>query len=274
MKPPYIGFFRRATAFIIDNLLISIPPALLCLPLVLWQARLWSQLPPGEAESAAQAGMIIILYVLWQLLSLLTFWLYNAFCESSSWQATLGKRLLRIKVVNERGRRLTFLHATGRAFAKLLSYVTFYIGFVMAGCTKRNRALHDMIAQTYVVQRDFKAGDELPDTPSRPVWLAIWVIIFTILAVATFLVNLQQAASVPTAAVAAQRLVELSQTTPPFTSPLREGGNIYFRHADGYRVAVDDGYNTTLFLPYGGTQVCCEDHAATNCQATGIPVCR
>ena len=273
MKPPYIGFFRRAAAFIIDNLLISIPPALLCLPLVLWQARLWSQLPPGEAENAAQAGMIIILYALWQFLLLLTFWLYNAFCESSTWQATLGKRLLHIKVVNERGRRLTFLHATGRAFAKLLSYITFYIGFVMAGCTKRNRALHDMIAQTYVVRRDFKAGSELPDTPSRLVWLGIWTFILLCLAGWTLFANWQLSEDSP-ATVAAQRLVELSQTTPPFTSPLREGGNIYFRHADGYRVAVDDGYNTTLFLPYGDTQVCCEDHAATNCQATGLPVCR
>ena len=70
------------------------------------------------------------------------------------------------------------------------------------------------------------------------------------------------------------RLAELAQSKPPFPSPLREGGNIYFRHADGYRVAVDDGYNTTLFLPYNGTEVCCEQHAATNCPATGIPPCR
>lgn len=273
MKTPYIGFFKRAIAFVIDNLLISIPPLIICVPLAAMQAHVWGQLPQGETQQIAQSGMLLILYVFWQLLSLITFWLYNAFFESSSKQATLGKMLLRIKVVGENGKRISFWRATGRAFGKVLSYLTFYIGFVMAGCTKRNRALHDMIAQTYVVRQDFKSTDELPDTSSRPVWLGIWTFILLCLAGWTFFANWQQTASHP-AADAAQRLLELSKTTPPFASPYREGGNIYFRNADGYRVAVNDGYNTTLFLPYDGTQVCCEQHPATNCQATGVPVCR
>lgn len=273
MKPPYIGFFRRALAFIIDNILTSIPPTVICLPFLYWQTKLWEQVPPGDTQQLAQLGMLVVLYSLWQLLSLITFWLYTAFCESSSWQATLGKRLLRIKVVDQQGQRLSFLHATGRTFAKVVSYATFYIGFVMAGCTKRKRALHDIIAQTYVVRRDFQTGDELPDTPSHPIWLGIWIFFLVCLAGWTFVVNSQQVAATPAVAAAA-RLQELAQTTPPFASPLRENGNIYFRHADGYRVAVDDGYNTTLFLPYDGTEVCCEDHPATNCRATGLPVCR
>ena len=272
MKTPYIGFFRRALAFVIDNLLVSIPPLLICLPFAFWQAHMWEQLPRGEAQNVAQMSMLVVLYALWQLLSLITFWLYTAFCESSSKQATLGKRLLRIKVVNEKGQRISFLRATGRAFAKMLSYATFYIGFVMAGCTKRKRALHDMIAQTYVVHRDYQPGDELPDTPSHPIWLGIWTFIFVCLAGWSFFQSWQQSTSSP-AQEAAVRLVELSQSKPPFASPLREGGNIYFRHADGYRVAVDDGYNTTLFLSYNGGDVCCEEHVSTNCASTGIPVC-
>lgn len=272
MKTPYIGFFRRAAAFMIDNLLVAIPPFIICIPLAAWQAHLWAQLPAGETQNIAQMSMLIILYAVWQLLSMVTFWLYTAFLESSAKQATLGKMLLRIKVVDEKGQRISFLRATGRAFSKVLSYATFYIGFIMAGCTKRKRALHDMIAQTYVVRRDFQPGDDLPDTPSHPIWLGIWTFIFVCLAGWTLWLNWQESAAAP-AQGAAARLVELSNTKPPFTSPLREDGNIYFRHADGYRVAVDDGYNTTLFLPYGGTDVCCEQHASTKCKATGIPVC-
>ena len=273
MKTPYIGFFRRAAAFIIDTILISIPPLIFCLPFAYWQANVWSQLPAGEAQQTVQAGLLFFLYALWQLFSVLTFWLYNALCESSAKQATLGKMLLRIKVVDEKGQRITFLRATGRTLARVLSYITFYIGFIMAGCTKRNRALHDMIAQTYVVHRNYQPGDELPDTPSHPVWLGIWIFILLVLAGVVFFVNLQQNTSVQAPATA-QRLLELSKATPPFASPLKENGNIYLRNADGYRVVINDGYNTTLFLPYDREQVCCEQHAATNCQATGVPVCR
>ena len=108
MKTPYIGFFRRAAAFIIDTILISIPPLIFCLPFAYWQANVWSQLPAGEAQQTVQAGLLFFLYALWQLFSVLTFWLYNALCESSAKQATLGKMLLRIKVVDEKGQRITF----------------------------------------------------------------------------------------------------------------------------------------------------------------------
>ena len=274
MKTPYIGFFRRAVAFIIDNLLVSVPPLLICLPLALWQASLWGQLQEEtDAQNIALTGLFVILYALWQLLSIITFWLYTAFCESSTKQATLGKRLMHIKVVDEKGQRISFLRATGRTFAKFISYATFYIGFVMAGCTRRKRALHDMIAQTYVVHQDYQPGDELPETPSHPIWLGIWVFILLCLAGWTFFVNWKQASPSP-AQNAAVRLVELSHVTPPFASPLREGENIYFRNADGYRVIVGDNHKTTLFLPYDGTDVCCEQHSATNCQSSGIPVCQ
>ena len=37
--------------------------------------------------------------------------------------------------------------------AALLSYLTLYIGFFMAGFTERKRALHDMVASTLVVDK-------------------------------------------------------------------------------------------------------------------------
>lgn len=79
--------------------------------------------------------------------------LYFSLMESSRHQATLGKLALGIKTVDARGRRLSFGHAAGRWVAATLSYLTLYIGFLMAAFTRRKRALHDMVAGTLVVDR-------------------------------------------------------------------------------------------------------------------------
>lgn len=78
-------------------------------------------------------------------------WVYYASLTSSSWQATLGKKVLGLKVVDENGDRISFGRATGRYFAKIPSALILYIGFLMVAWTKRKRGLHDMIAGTLVV---------------------------------------------------------------------------------------------------------------------------
>jgi uncharacterized RDD family membrane protein YckC len=80
-------------------------------------------------------------------------WLYFAYQESSPAQATIGKRALGIKVTDLEGNRISFGRATGRYFAKYLSAITLFIGFLLAAFTARKQALHDMIAGTLVVNR-------------------------------------------------------------------------------------------------------------------------
>lgn len=65
----------------------------------------------------------------------------------------MGKRALGIIVTDEHGERLTFARATGRHFAKFLSGLVLYIGFLMAGWTSRKQAIHDMVANTLVVMK-------------------------------------------------------------------------------------------------------------------------
>ena len=80
-------------------------------------------------------------------------WLYEAFMTSSPWQATLGKRALNMVVTDEYGRRLSFARATGRHFAKWLSMMVLFVGFILVAFTQKKQGLHDMIAETYVVTR-------------------------------------------------------------------------------------------------------------------------
>jgi hypothetical protein len=84
-------------------------------------------------------------------LVLMVYWILM---ESSRWQASLGKLALGMKVVDEKGQRLSFVRALGRNLLKILSCATLMIGFMMAGWTQRKQALHDKIADCLVTKRD------------------------------------------------------------------------------------------------------------------------
>ena len=49
--------------------------------------------------------------------------------------------------------RFGFGRASGRYFAKFLSWITLLVGFFMAGFTRRKQALHDIVAKTLVISR-------------------------------------------------------------------------------------------------------------------------
>jgi uncharacterized RDD family membrane protein YckC len=81
-------------------------------------------------------------------------WLYFAGLESSARQATIGKSVMSLRVTDLEGQRLSFGHATGRFFAKLVSgLIPFLIGYLMAAFTEKKQALHDLIAGTLVLRK-------------------------------------------------------------------------------------------------------------------------
>jgi len=80
---------------------------------------------------------------------------YHAICESSTWQATLGKRYSHIKVTDEHGNRLSFNQAFLRIITKHLSLLLFFTGFFMIYLRRDRRGLHDVLSKTYVVDRSF-----------------------------------------------------------------------------------------------------------------------
>ncbi len=84
------------------------------------------------------------------VLTIAASWLYEAVMESSSYQATLGKMILGMKVSDLYGNRISFARATGRHFAKILSAMILCIGFIMVGLTERKQGLHDLVAGTLV----------------------------------------------------------------------------------------------------------------------------
>ena len=72
---------------------------------------------------------------------------------ATSFQGTFGKKMLGLKVVNDSGGKISM----GQSWIRYLGYIVssiFYVGYIMAAFTDRKRALHDMMADTYVVKAE------------------------------------------------------------------------------------------------------------------------
>ena len=130
----YAGFWRRLLAAIIDGIILMVISAVV--------AFVW--LSPFYGRPSALWG---------GNLGILTAWLYYALMESSSIQATLGKMVLGICATDLEGNRISFGRATGRHFAKIISTVILFIGYIMAGFTAQKQALHDIIAGCVVIKK-------------------------------------------------------------------------------------------------------------------------
>jgi uncharacterized RDD family membrane protein YckC len=125
----YAGFWIRVGAYLIDGILIAVVNIILAF-------IIGGGLTSGGLLLNAISVAIGIAY----------------FCglESSDKQGTFGKQAVGIKVGNANGEKISFANALGRYFAKILSTILLFIGFIMVGWDDRKQGLHDKLADTYV----------------------------------------------------------------------------------------------------------------------------
>jgi uncharacterized RDD family membrane protein YckC len=155
----FAPLWKRGAAFIVDMalvvtlfcLLIHTVNILLALPVELapiFERGIALKMSPYVEEHFIE---IVILYSSLKLAVLVP---YFTLLESSRLQATFGKLLLGIKVIDLSGKRISFARATGRFFAKVFSGQVLLIGYFMAAFSKRKQALHDLLAATLVVTKE------------------------------------------------------------------------------------------------------------------------
>ncbi|WP_183563640.1 RDD family protein [Mucilaginibacter sp. SP1R1] len=77
---------------------------------------------------------------------------YHVIMESSAKQATFGKQILKIRVVDMQGSRISAGKAISRNLCKIFSALPFCIGYLLAFFTKQQQCLHDMMAGTLVIK--------------------------------------------------------------------------------------------------------------------------
>jgi len=141
------GFWMRFGAIVVDSVLLGIAGTII-------GALIGGGL--GFILGAADMGLHAIQVVAGisgYIVGITLNWLYFTLMESSSTQATIGKMALGIKVADLNGNKISFGKANGRHWGKLLSFVTLWIGFIMAGFTRNKQALHDILAGTLVVRK-------------------------------------------------------------------------------------------------------------------------
>jgi uncharacterized RDD family membrane protein YckC len=160
----YGGFWIRFVAYFVDSLIIGIPMLVIILIAVFAFGAFGGlsalkNLPANpdpdqiQQQLVPMIGALIGAYAILIASSIVIGWLYFALMESSARQATFGKAMLNLKVTDANGNRLSFGHASGRFFSKIVTgLVPFGIGYIMAGFTAKKQALHDFIASTVVIK--------------------------------------------------------------------------------------------------------------------------
>ncbi|MGI4744783.1 MAG: RDD family protein [Janthinobacterium lividum] len=158
----YAGFWWRLLAWMVDCLVLSAAEYALGIATGLRQVGLTTN---NDDQSARQISDIAYSTSFsypasgWHLhgggLSALGLVLtigYFVLMESSHWQATLGKRVCKLRVTDIDGRRIGIPRALGRYLGKFVSAFILGIGFLMVGWTRRKQGLHDLMADTLVMR--------------------------------------------------------------------------------------------------------------------------
>jgi uncharacterized RDD family membrane protein YckC len=146
------GFWIRFVAFLIDALVLTVIAAA-----IVGVAGAAAAIGLGlgqNGEPDENAALIIVGALLGVIALIVVGWLYEALMTSSRHGATFGKRALGPRIVRADGAPLSFGRATARHFLKVMitPLVPFAIGYLLAAFTHGKRALHDFMADTFVIR--------------------------------------------------------------------------------------------------------------------------
>lgn len=130
MQKTYVGFWRRLFASILDILILVF--------LLTMLFSFTQQTTPGVDT------LIIILISA----------LYFTTLPTTNLQGTIGKLAIGAKIVDLNGNKISAGQSFIRFIGQIISAVIFFIGFIMIASHWQKRALHDLMAGTYVINRD------------------------------------------------------------------------------------------------------------------------
>jgi uncharacterized RDD family membrane protein YckC len=164
MYQQYAGFWERFGAAFIDGIILAIPGFIISYSFGFSISTIFDAAKSEKMEELYNGKYFIVL-----VLQAALGWLYYAYQESSEHQATIGKRVLNLKVTDLDGQKITFEQASMRYWVKHLitgsaSYTRFMhipeissllsllvlANYLIQPFTEKRQALHDIIARTLV----------------------------------------------------------------------------------------------------------------------------
>ncbi len=138
--PFYVNFLPRLKAGLIDFALMAL------FQVGTVAGLLWA----GSRNESRDFWSWLGVYGPFICLALFIFVTYHV-VQWSVWGQTVGKRLMRIKVVRADGGTPEFGRALARMLGYFFSFAPLGAGFIMIALYPRRQGLHDKIAETYVV---------------------------------------------------------------------------------------------------------------------------
>ncbi|HHI80655.1 MAG TPA: RDD family protein [Planctomycetes bacterium] len=150
--------FRRAVAFLMDLFLLGLVQGiflvLILLPLFVGEDPLDRFVEKVEGNPAIIMEMILAYFGV-----ILFFFVFSGFyfilLQSSTWQATLGKRMLGLKVTDLGGNPIGFGTALMRYFVRVLLSSTGLLilaDFIVGFTNDEGQTIHDLAARTRVFE--------------------------------------------------------------------------------------------------------------------------
>ncbi|MDO8657227.1 MAG: RDD family protein [Candidatus Levybacteria bacterium] len=121
----YSGFFRRLFAFILDGIITNIPFILI--------------FGFKESYTSTELGIFVVAWTAY------TVWMVGMY------GATIGKKLMGIKILKENGEKVNYSDALVREIASYLSIAIVGLGYLFIIWDKKKQGWHDKIAKTVVV---------------------------------------------------------------------------------------------------------------------------
>jgi membrane protease YdiL (CAAX protease family) len=152
IEPRYAGLLRRLSAVALDFLIAYVVLSIAIAVIVPGSAS------EDSASSEATTAAVIVLAVL-------AAWFAYFVVAEWRWGQTLGKRALRIVVVDESGGPLSGWRAVLR---NLLRVVDLVAGFVLIPFSARRQRLGDRVAHTVVMITERRPATEAPASSSPP----------------------------------------------------------------------------------------------------------
>jgi uncharacterized RDD family membrane protein YckC len=141
----YAGFWIRVGAKLLDGLILSV----FIIPFVIY--FVFTGVAAGASNRPSDALAVVQLLVQLGYLALNA--VYSIFFVGK-YGATPGKMACGLRIVAADGSKISYLRATGRFFAEMLSGIICYIGYIIVGFDQpEKRALHDHICNTRVIYK-------------------------------------------------------------------------------------------------------------------------
>ena len=158
------GFWRRVAAWLVDTIIVLIGVYLV--GSFLWPELVETTTHVSESDGARLEVVSYALSTLGTAVFGAALGVYTALLESGPGQATLGKRMLRLRVTDLDGARISPLTAILRCWplwlpglVSMVFGLNYVVGIAaIAACltvafNRRKQGLHDMIARCLVVRR-------------------------------------------------------------------------------------------------------------------------